>query len=419
MTSSNIPADGDKAGSTTTCMTPPQSGAECLVAANMLADKFAEQASERDLDRQLPFAEFDMIRAQGIHAIRVPKAMGGPGGSVRELAEMTRVISKADPNIGQALTPHLIAADSAILWGTPAQQKNICDARLSGEIINNAFAERGGTFMNTRNTRLTADGDGYRLEGKKFYSTGALMADQIFATAMMEDGVVALVFVPCKREGLVLIDDWEGMGQRTTASGTTVFNNVRLERDEVMPLPNFRTERTYFATLAQLLHAAVDTGIAEAALDDAIDFVSTKARAMPESGVERQIDDPYVISTIGQMTVFTHQAEAMLSRAADFLEPMVAAQQAGTLGGEELEAGLVEASIAVAEAKIVATESSLRVSEMLYNVAGASATLRKYNFDRHWRNARTHTTHDPISYKYKHVGNYHLSRTPPPISTKI
>ncbi|MBT3239040.1 MAG: dehydrogenase [Rhodospirillaceae bacterium] len=419
MTSSNTPDDLDGASPSTSAVTLAQSGAECLVAADMLARQFAARASTRDLERQLPFEEFDLIRAHGLQAIRVPKKFGGPGGSVRDLAEMTRIISKGDPNIAQALSPHLLAADAVMLWGTPAQQKKFCADIISGHIINNAFAERGGKFVGEIATRLTADGDGYRLQGQKFYSTGALMADQIYATAIMDDGVIALVFVPCQREGLDLIDDWDGMGQRATASGTTVFNNIRMERSEVMPLPMFATQRTFFGGLAQSVHAAIDTGIAEAALDDAVEFAGTKARPMPESGVDRQVDDPYVISTIGHMTVYTHQAEAMLSRAVDFLGPAVAAQLNGTVAGKELEQLLVKSSIAVAEAKITATDASLRVSEMLYNVAGASATLRKYNFDRHWRNARTHTTHDPVSYKYKHVGNYSLSGTLPPISTKF
>jgi SfnB family sulfur acquisition oxidoreductase len=419
VTLSNTPDDVDKANASIAAVTPAQSGAECLAAAKVLAQGFAAQAATRDLERQLPFAEFDLIRAHGLQAIRVPRKFGGPGGSVHDLAEMTRILSKGDPNISQALSPHLLAADAVMLWGTPEQQKKYCAHIVSGHIINNAFAERGGKFVGEISTRLTADGDGYRLQGKKFYSTGALMADQIYATAIMDDGVIALVFVPCLRVGLELIDDWDGMGQRATASGTTVFNNIRMERAEVMPLPKFKTERTFFGALAQSVHAAIDTGIAAAALDDAVEFAGTKARPMPESGVDRQVDDPYVISTIGHMTVYTHQAEAMLTRAVGFLGPALAAQLNGTAAGKELEQLLVKSSIAVAEAKITATDASLRVSEMLYNVAGASATLRKYNFDRHWRNARTHTTHDPVSYKYKHVGNYSLSGTPPPISTKI
>ncbi len=398
---------------------PARSGAACLAAAAMLARQFSAEASSRDLERRLPSEAFDLVLAHGLQAIRVPQALGGPGGSVRDVVEMTRILSQGDPNISQALAPHLLVVDALSLWGTPAQQKRYCADVMTGHIINNAFAERGGKFVGDIASRLTSDGDGYRLTGRKFYSTGALMADQIFATAILEDGVVALVFVPCGRDGLELLDNWSGMGQRTTASGSTIFNDVRVERDEVVPLPRFATERTFFGAFAQSLHAAIDTGIAAAALEDAIDFARTKARPMLESGVQRQIDDPYVIAAVGHMTVWTHQAEAMLSRAVDVLEPAVAVQLDGTASGDKLERLLAEASVAVAEAKITATDVSLRVSEALYNVGGASATLREHNFDRHWRNARTHTTHDPVSYKYKVIGDYRLSGTLPPISTKV
>ena len=398
---------------------PVGTGADCLAAAQLLSKQFSAQASERDLERQLPYDAFDQLRAHGLQAIRVPKAFGGPGGSVRELIEMTRVLSQGDSNISQALSPHLLVVDSLLLWGTLEQQEKIFSDLLSGQIINNAFAERGGKFVGDIATRLTADGDGFRLNGRKFYSTGALLADQLYVTAIMDDGVFALIYVPCRRGGLELIDDWDGMGQRTTASGSTVFNNVRVERGEVVPLPKFATERTYFGALAQSVHVAIDTGIAAAALEDAVDFANTKARPMPESGVDRQADDPYVISSIGHMAIATHQAEAMLSRALGYLEPAIAAQLDGTASGQDLDRLLSEASVAVAEAKAVATEASLRVSEMIFSIGGASATLRQYNFDRHWRNARTHTTHDPVSYKYRLVGNFWLNDILPPISTKV
>lgn len=288
---------------------------------------------------------------------------------------------------------------------------------MKGHIINNAFAERGGKKVGEIFTSLSPAGDGFRLNGTKFYSTGALMADQIFATARMEDGSMALVFVPCDRAGVELV--WTGMGQRTTASGTTRFRDVAVDVEEVIMLPDFASRRTFFGALAQIIHASIDTGIAEAALDDAIFYGRREARPVPESGVDRQIDDPYAISAVGHMSVLVHHAMNMLDRAGGLLEPAIEAQLGGSADTLALEKLLCEASVAVAEAKIAATEASLQVCEMLYLIGGASATLSRHNFDTHWRNARTHTTHDPVAYKYKLVGDYYLGGKSPPVSTKV
>lgn len=397
----------------------PTSGLECCAAAEEVAGKIAVEASRRDQERILPYAQFDLIRSSGLHALRVPRALHGPGASIADLVAVTRILSKADPNVSQALSPHLLVPDMLLLWGSERQQRRYIGDILKGHIINNAFAERGGKLVGEIATKLSPVGDGFRLNGTKFYSTGALMADQIFATARMDDGSMALVFVPCDRAGLELVDDWTGMGQRTTASGTTRFRDVAVDAEEVIRLPDFVSRRTFFGALAQIIHASIDTGIAEAALDDAIFYGRREARPVPESGVDRQIDDPYAISAVGHMSVLVHQAMSMLDRAGSLLEPAIEAQLGGSADPQALERLLCEASVAVAEAKIAATEASLRVCEMLYLIGGASATLSRYNFDRHWRNARTHTTHDPVAYKYKLVGDYYLGGKPPPISTKV
>ena len=57
---------------------------------------------------------------------------------------------------------------------------------------------------------------------------------------------------------------------------------------------------------------------------------------------------------------------------------------------------------------------SLLVSEKLFELAGSRATLAEFNLDRHWRNARVHTLHDPVRWKYHAIGNYYLNDANPP-----
>jgi alkylation response protein AidB-like acyl-CoA dehydrogenase len=289
---------------------------------------------------------------------------------------------------------------------------------VHGAIIANAFAERGNKVVGEIKTTLVRDGAAYRLNGTKFFSTGSIFADYLYAPAVLEDGVQAITIFPRDREGVSVIDDWDGMGQRTTASGTTLLQNVLIESGEFIPLPRLKERRTYIGAAAQLSHAAIDVGIAKAALADAIAY-SPKARPVPESKVQKAAEDPYVLHSVGEMTVILHTAEAMLRRGAEFLDRAAGAQLSGTHDGPALDRLLAESSIAVAEAKASANGACLQICEMMYRVGGASMTLRSHNYDRHWRNARTHTTHDPVAYKYRAIGDFQLNGRFPAISTKL
>jgi len=387
-------------------------------AARRFARELAEHAAERDLSGAAPIAEARRLREFGFHAARVPRAYGGPGVGFVELAEIMVHLGAGDPNLAQMIQPHFVLLDWLLIEASEAQRQRCFADVLKGHIITNAFAERGTKTPGHFATTLTRGAGKYRLSGVKFYATGSLIADQFYVMAALEDGSLALAIVPKDRAGVEIVDDWDGMGQRTTASGTVRLRDVAVDPAEVMPV-GWGKERSYLGAASQLVHAAIDVGISLEALADAVAYAKTKARPVAESGVDRQSDDPYVMQLVGQMAVIAHSAEALLYRSAARLDRTVEAHGSGREGRDVMERLYSETSIAVAEAKAAANDASLRVSEMMFGVGGASATSRKYGLDRHWRNARTHTTHDPVSYKYKAIGDYLLNDRPPPISTKI
>ncbi len=397
----------------------PASDISAVDLARTLADDFAREAADRDRERRLPFKEMKQLLASGLHALRIPRAYGGREVSFVDMAQAVLEIARGDPNIAQSIQPHLFFLEVLRLDATEEQRSHWYGKILEGSLITNAFAERGGRTIGEVNTRLVREQGRLLLRGRKYYCTGSLFADYLFVSANTEEGERILAIVPRKREGFTIEDDWDGMGQRTTASGTAILNDVPVEEYEVIRQPLFGKQRSYVGAAAQIYHAAIDAGIARAALDEALVNVRNNARPMPEAGVERQSEDPYVLHATGEMAVSFHQAEAMLQRAARALDHAANAQLEGTLEGEALERVLAESSIAVAEAKASANATSLIVGEAIYRLGSASATLRRHNFDRHWRNARTHTTHDPVSYKYRAIGEYLLNDRLPPISTKI
>ena len=383
---------------------------QALRIAQQLAALLKAGSGDRDRERRLPHAELDLFSASGLWGISVPKAFGGAGVSNVTLAKVIRLISEADGSLGQIPQNHFYALQVLRVNGSPEQKKRLYTEALAGLRFGNALAELGTKTAHDRTTRLSRDGAGYRITGRKFYSTGALYAQRIPTSVIDEDGVQQLAFVPANSQGLTVIDDWSGFGQRTTGSGSVVFENVYVEAADVVPFQSAFERPTTVGPLAQILHAAIDTGIARAAFEDALHFVRTRTRPWIDSGIEKAVDDPLTLSSFGKLSVRLYAAEALLDRAAEFLDIAQADSNAETVAA---------ASIAVAEARAISTEISLAAGSTLFELAGSQATLAEHGLDRHWRNARVHTLHDPVRWKYHAIGNYYLNEQHPPLRGTI
>ncbi|WP_182086280.1 acyl-CoA dehydrogenase family protein [Aureimonas sp. ME7] len=391
----------------------PARATALLAEARRLRASLAEEAGARDAERRLPYAAMAGVKAAGLHAARVPVSDGGAGATWGETAEIVLELARGDPNVAQALQPQLAITEIIRADASPEQRRRWFGRMLAGELVTNAVAERGGAFYGDIDTRLLATADGERLEGVKYYATGSLFAEHLYVTALDGTGAATSAIVPIDREGIEVEDDWNGMGQRTTASGTVRLGAVAVAPAERMPLPAGR--RWHGQSSAQLVHVAIDVGIAFAALDDAILLAHSHGRTLRESGVGPAVEDPYVLQAIGDISVRAEGAAALVRQAATRVD--AAADAFFADGGED--ALFVAASIAVAQAKILATEAALAASEKLYLVANASGTDRSLNLDRHWRNARTHTLHDPVAYKFHFVGDHLLNGRAPPVTAKI
>ena len=395
----------------------PATPEQLLASARTLSTLLAADAARLDAERALPHEAFARVRASGLLAARVPRHHGGAALSYQALSRISILLAKGDASVAQALLPHHASVEAIAVQATSDQRERwFGQVVREGAVFAGAIAERGTRFRTDIRTRLVPQGPGrWQLDGRKFYSTGGLLADLLRVVALAPDKQPVCVVVPRTRPGITLADDWDGMGQRATASGTTEFVGVPVAEDEVMPRHGSAAEPCSHAGAAeQLMHCTVEAGIALAVLDDAVAWAREGARPVRESGVERSVDDAYVQHPVGRIAATAHAAEAMVARAAAAVDRAAQAWWAGQLPAAALDMLGVEATIAVAEAQAVATEAALRAAEQFYEIGGASATLRRHNFDRHWRNARTHTTHDPVAYKYKAVGAYHLSGARPP-----
>jgi SfnB family sulfur acquisition oxidoreductase len=381
---------------------------EALAAAHTLAATFATGAAERDRNRLLPWAELDLWSESGLGAITVPREFGGAAVSFATLAEVFVILCAADPALGQIPQNHFGVLGLLREAGTPTQKTRLYGEVLAGQRLGNAGPERRSASARTilqGTTRLSHTTGGLRLNGQRFYSTGALFAHRVPTRATDDEGRAVQVWVPRDAAGLSVVDDWSSFGQRTTASGTVTFDNVPVDPEDVLPIWQLADRPGLFGPTSQLIQAAIDQGIAQAALADTLAFVRERARPWMDSGVERASDDPYIIADVGRLQIDLHAAHAVLQEAGHTLDA-IAAQPI------DAEAS-ARASVAVAEAKVLTTRIALEASEKLFELAGSAATRAAHNLDRHWRNARTHTLHDPVRWKLHLLGNYHLNRVLP------
>ncbi|WP_454676035.1 SfnB family sulfur acquisition oxidoreductase [Achromobacter marplatensis] len=379
--------------------------AQALEVARALAADFAREASQRDRERRLPLPELERYSLSGLWGITVPREHGGAGVSRVTLAEVTAIISAADGSLGQIPQNHYYALEVLRVNGNADQQRRFYARALAGERFGNALAETGTRTAAERRTRLTADPEGgWRINGSKFYCTGALYAQWIPTATVDDDGIQRLAIVRRESPGVEIIDDWSGFGQRVTGSGTVHFKEVAVPAEDVLLLADPAAPPNTIKPLAQIIHAAIDLGIGQAALADAVAFVRDRSRPWIDANVERAADDPLTISEFGRLSIRLDAARALVARAGRLLD---------TATADGTPANVAAAAIAVAEARALTTEASLAAGTKLFELAGTQSTLDHLNLDRHWRNARTHTLHDPVRWKRHAVGNYYLNDIAP------
>ena len=383
----------------------------------LLAD-IAAGASEREAKRIAPHQQIRQIADAGLGRLRVPVAEGGAGASLRELFAFLIELAEADSNVAHILRVHywFVEAQLQRPAGDPRRARNV--ALLNqGHIFGNGFSEQSqravGLYFDTTLTP-DASGKGYRLNGKKYYSTGSLYSTYTLIFASTPQGNVAAATIPIDREGLRLEDDWDGFGQRLTATGSTILENVFVFEDEVEEFgpPDGPQPATYQYAFLQLFLQAVAAGILRAVRNDSVALVRRRKRNFSHAQAAEPTADPQVLQVVGEIAADSFAADAIVLAAADVIEQAVASVKDGAPDTTLAQ----RAQIAAAQAKVAVDRFAYATASHLFDVGGASATQAVYNLDRHWRNARTASTHNPTFAKATAVGDFYVNGKAPPLN---
>lgn len=376
---------------------------ELLARVPELAAAIKVGASERERSGELPHASFALFRRSGLGALRIPLRRGGPGGGIADLIEVIATLAAGDPNVAHALRSHYNFTEQQALAGDAAQAEAHLDHILGGAIFAGASTELGTAKPGQLTTRLRrADGE-LRLTGRKYYATGTAFADYASISALDDDDNAVTVLIPTDRPGLTVHDDWDGMGQRLTASGSVDLVDVPVRANEVGRREWGELIGRHCSALRQLHLAAVAAGITRNVAEDAADYVRRHARAALHSSAETAAEDPFVQQALGEITALSFAVNAIIADAAAALDRSVAAIETGAADADDT---VIAAALAVARAQVSAYPLALQAAELLFEVGGASTTARRYNFDRHWRNIRTLMTHNPLRQKARVVGDF-------------
>ncbi|POA79626.1 acyl-CoA dehydrogenase family protein [Pseudomonas sp. DP16D-R1] len=377
--------------------------------------RIADGALEREQSRTLPYEPIQWLKDAGFGAVRVPIEYGGGGASVPQLFELLIELAEADSNVPQALRGHFAFVEDR-LNAPYGPSRDIWFKRfVEGDIVGCAWTEIGAVEVGDVVTKVTPHGDQWRLNGEKFYSTGSLFSDWIDVYAQRSDtGGDVIAAVRTRQPGIVQSDDWDGFGQRTTGSGTSRFVDAEVDAENII---DFATRFKYQTAFYQLVLLATLAGIGRAALRDVSRHVRERQRIYSHGNAQRVSDDPQVQQVVGNIAAWVYAAEASALSAA---KPAQEAYLARFAGDDEREtAANVAAEIESAKAQVVVTELIQRATTELFNALGASDIRQGKSLDRHWRNARTVSSHNPLIYKARIVGDWTINGTEPPFVWQI
>jgi alkylation response protein AidB-like acyl-CoA dehydrogenase len=386
-----------------------------IAAAHDLAARLAAGAVERDrmgghMSGHVSShgaRERQWIRASGLLALSVPREYGGPGASWKTIADVVRIVARADSALAHLLGFHHLQIAGIRLAGNARQQRRLLFETIEHDVF-------WGDALNPLDKRLVArpTAGGYVLDGVKGFASGAVGSDWLTVCAwdpLAHGSLVAVL--PTRRDGVAVHADWDAFGLRQADSGTVSFTHVQLTEDDVLqPAARPATpQATLRAQVAQLMLTNVYVGGAEGALEATRSYLRGEAQPWIASNLDvaAATDDPYVQHRFGQFRVLVRPAQVLADAAASELDDAFARGPHLT----RRERG--EVAVVLAEAKVVAHKAAIEIGSQLFELTGARSTSAHHGFDRYWRNARVLTLHDPVDYKLRDIGRHALDGTLP------
>lgn len=383
------------------------------------ADRLEEAATEladgivrREREGAAPHDAFAALRSRGLIGLTVPAELGGEGASLADAAAAARRLARVDGGLAHAVGYHWVWLWFVAAYGahgsegaTPTAPARELARRTAADglvwaSIGSAFGGSGGTVRS---------GGGYAVSARRGFATGAPVADLLFTQSVLaEDGRMRIWAIPTDREGVTVASDWDPVGQRLSASPGVVLEDVRVTDDDLVAVANPPSEhplplQSLMIPAFQSLFGWLAVGIAEGALLEARDYVRTQGRPWVHSPAESATEDTHVLAGFGRQVAAVSAAAALVREGAIELDALAAHPTSVT------RAQRGELAEVIAAGKIAAHHAGLAAASAVFDLTGARSASASFGLDRHWRNLRTLTLHDPVAHKHEELGRYFLS----------
>ncbi|MFW1985191.1 acyl-CoA dehydrogenase family protein [Acinetobacter guillouiae] len=371
-----------------------------LATAKQLAEQFAQTAAERDKAGGNPKLERDLIRQSGLLGLSIPQQYGGQGANWKTIFQTIQSIAQVDSSLAHVYGFHHLLIATVQLFAQPEQYSSWFEHTAH----NNLFWGNTLNPLDQRTKVQQLTENDFIFHGDKSFCSGSIDSDILLCSGFNDAGKLLIAVIPTRREGVSFLGDWNNMGQRQTDSGTSHFEQVKIHKDELLlnPGPLSTPYSSLRPLIAQLIFVHLFLGVAEGAFDLARQTIQSQ-KAWSTSLAENAVNDPFTQKHFAEFYVQLESVRLLADKA------IAALQTAWNIGEQITAEQRGEVSIAIATAKIAATNSSLFITQNIFQVMGARATTAKLNLDRFWRNVRTQTLHDPIDYKYQEVGEWVLT----------
>ena len=377
------------------------SGEELWSTFEPIFSRIAEDNVERERTRTHPHDQVRWLKDAGFGTLRIPKEDGGFGASLEQTFALLAGLATADPNVAHIFRNHLAFVEDRLNAPRSATNDIWLKRFLSGAFVGGGWTEADNVTLANIVSTVTAREDHWVVSGAKYYATGSLYADWLDVIGSDDQGELRTALVRADDPGVELVDDWRGFGQRTTASGSARYREVRADDGDVFPAADRFVYQAHFYQTAML---SVLTGITHSALRDGTARLTARSRNYPQGLTEIPSDDAQLLQVIGQVSAYAFAADAALARSSRTLDDVAVARAEGR--DEHVDRLVLDAEVAVTQAQLVIIAAALDATTEVFDALGASGVSEEFGLDRHWRNARTLASHNPRVYKARILGDW-------------
>src|SRR6476661_3923770 len=337
---------------------------------DLATKELAPRVASAEADEQFPREVFRILGRAGLLSLPYPEEHGGGGQPYEVYLQVLEEIASVWASVGVGVSVHALSCFGLYTKGTEEQKQKWLPDMLGGELLG-AYAlseAHAGSDPAAMRARARRDGDDYVLDGAKAWITHGGHADFYKVMARTGDGRgdISCFLVPADSEGLVADPPEEKMGLTGSATATMRFDGVRVPVERRLGAEG-EGLRIALAGLdaGRLGIAAVATGLAQGALDHAVAYAKSR-----ETFGARIIDHQGLGFVLADMEAGIEAARAALLHAARLKDQ-----------GQPYSR---EASVA----KLVATDTAMKVTTDAVQVLGGYGYTRDFPVERYMREAK-------------------------------